>query len=314
MKHILTPFKALITLGWLGVIILFMAGVIQFASFSQGSVPFDTEMEKMDALTILEGDVAYRLGSMQTSESFYVYAREYGLEAQEHLDDILAEDTAIDASLEEMTGLGYFAVVEEDYFNDSPGLDSYTPETLLREFNDLRAAHRQTFDQIIAAYDAQDPETAWALEEEAFDQNQAMGDKLKEVIDWIEQDRLIAASEFPSDAGVGIQWACFGFAAVIALALLGYQRISATTRPLRDLANVMTAIGGDQYRANLLGDLLKKGGPAGGLARALNELAQALQVRDAGMKNEVETQRQQLYESRRRRLKVFRADEKGGKL
>jgi len=306
MKTQFNPFKALGTLGWLGVIILLMAGMIEFASFSQVSVPFDTEMEKVYALTELEGNISQRLGSMQTSESFYVYSREYELDAQSHLEDALTEDAAIGEALTEMADYGYFEAVE---YED----EVYSPDSLIAEFNDLRSTHRATFDQIVAAYDAQDLESAWALEEEAALQNDEMNAKLKELIDWMEEDRLAAAMEFPADANLGVQWAALGFAAVIVLGLLGYQRISATTRPLSDLANATTAIGGDQYRPELLGGLLKKGGPAGKLARALDELAGGVQARDVGLKNEIEALRTQLYESRRRRLKLFRDEEKGGK-
>ncbi len=310
MKKLFAPIKALGTLGWLGVIILLMAGMIEFASYSQGSVPFDTEMENVYALTELEGNVSQRLGSMQTSESFYVYSREYELDAQSHLNNALAEDAAIGEALAEMEDYGYFEPVEyEDEEIDS----TYTMDALVAEFNDLRSAHRATFDQIVAAYDAGDLESAWALEEEAAYQNDELNAKLKELIDWMEEDRVYAAMEFPIDANIGVQWAALGFAVVIVLGLLGYQRISATTRPLSDLANATTAIGGDQYRSQLLGGLLKKGGPAGKLARALDELAGGVQARDAGLKNEIEVLRTQLYESRRRRLKLFRDDEKGGK-
>ncbi|MBN1373124.1 MAG: hypothetical protein JW987_14390 [Anaerolineaceae bacterium] len=306
MKKLFAPIKALGTLGWLGVIILLMAGVIEFASFSQGSVPFDTEMEKVYALTELEGNISQRLGAMQTSESFYVYSREYELDAQSHLDDALAEDAAIGEALAEMEDYGYFEPVE---YED----EVYSPDSLIAEFNELRSTHRATFDQIVAAYDAGDLESAWVLEEEAADQNDELNAKLKELIDWVEEHRVYAAMDFPSDANIGVQWAALGFAVVIVLALLGYQRISATTRPLSDLANATTAIGGDQYRPELLGGLLKKGGPAGNLARALNELAAGVQARDAGLKNEIESLRAQLYESRRRRLKLFRDERQGGK-
>lgn len=310
MKKLFAPIKALGTLGWLGVIILLMAGVIEFASFSQGSVPFDTEMENVYALTELEGNISQRLGAMQTSESFYVYSREYELDAQSHLDDALAEDAAIGEALAEMADYGYFEPVEyEDEELDS----TYTMDALVAEFNDLRSAHRATFDQIVAAYDAGDLESAWALEEEAAYQNDELNAKLKELIDWMEEDRLYAAMEFPSDANIGVQWAAIGFAVVIVLGLLGYQRISATTRPLSDLANATTAIGGDQYRPELLDGLLKKGGPAGKLARALDELAAGVQARDAGLKNEIESLRAQLYESRRKRLKLFRDERQGDK-
>ncbi len=310
MKPVFNPFKALISLGWLGVIILLMAGMIEFASFSQGSAPFDTEMEKVYALTELEGSISQQLGNMQTSESFYLYAREYGLDAQLHLDDALAQNAALGEALAEMADYGYFEPVE---YEDEAFDPTYTVEGLVAEFNDLRGAHRATFDQIVAAYDAGDLESAWALEEESATQNDELNAKLKEIIDWMEEDRTYAAMEFPADANLGVQWAALGFAAVIVLALLGYQRISATTRPLNSLANATTAIGGDQYRPELLGALLKKSGPAGRLARALDELAQGLQARDAGLKSEIETLRARLYESRRRRLKLFRDTEKGGR-
>jgi hypothetical protein len=86
---------------------------------------------------------------------------------------------------------------------------------------------------------------------------------------------------------------------------LGYQVIATTVHPLRNLRNMITAIGGDKYRPEMQGTLLKSRGPAGNLARALDQLAKSEQERTAGIKDETERLRQELYESHRRRLKVF---------
>jgi hypothetical protein len=89
-------------------------------------------------------------------------------------------------------------------------------------------------------------------------------------------------------------------------ALLGYQAIASAVRPLSHLRNTITTIGGDVYRTSKT----LAGGAAGGLAKALEELARAEQVRNQNAKQEVEDLRQALYESRRRRLKIYQPGRK----
>jgi sensor histidine kinase YesM len=305
MKMILNFFKAPFSLGWLGLIIILMAGAMLMAIDNQTITftPFDAVLERMDVLDTLENDVTYDLSEMQFQEFDEIFSLKNEQEQTENSTRKAQEaDERIGAALKTLEEEGAFSA-DMDY-----GVDL---DAELKTFNDLRATHRQTFDKIVIAYQAGDKDQAVSLTNQLEEENGALKEALNELIVWVEQGRLAALKEFPEVASLAVRYATIGLALLLILALIGYQVIAASIRPLHDLRNAITAIGGDRYRLEIQANALKKGGPAGALARALNQLAQNLQQQNAGLTAETERLRAELYASRRRRLKIYHPTAKG---
>jgi hypothetical protein len=299
MKKLFSPFKAVFSLGWLGWVILLLAGSIFWTLFSQSSAPFDGLQERMYVLGVLEADVQQSLNQMKLNEARKIFFLQYEIaEDQDYAGLAEASDAQISAMIKTLTEEGYLSPDEELYISD------YALE--LQAFDDLRSAHRQTFNQAAEAYQAGDLESGSALLEQMQDENKGLDTALNAIVVKVEQDRVQAHRDFPEDINLSIYIATGGLTFALLLALVGYQLISSAVRPLKNVTNTITAIEGDQYRAEMQGGLLKKSGPAGELARALDQLAQGIQQRDAGLKTEGQRLRKALYESRRRRLKVNR--------
>lgn len=303
MKTNFNPFRGILALGGLGIILLLLAGAILWALFSQVSDPFDAAQERVAALNILENDVSQALNQMALYEARKVFSLEYEQpEDQDYARLAEESDAAIDDLLALFEEEGHLEPEHEYVIDIRPELEN---------FNALRAAHRQTFAEMVQAYEADDPETGFALVDQLETETDEMNLALRAIVVYVEQGRLAAQRDFPEDINASIFIAASGLALSLLLALAGYQWIASAVRPLRALRNAVTAMEGDQYRPELLANLLKKPGAAGQLARALDGLAQSVQQRDAGLKAEIERLRQALYESRRRRLKIVHPSAQG---
>ena len=296
MKHLSLPFKAFLSLGALGLVVLLMAGTILWALGRQTSEPFDAAQERMATLTLLENDIPRALNQMKLYEARKIFLLEYKLpEDQDHAQ--LAQDSDAEVST---------ILAELEEYGHLNGQQDYMTEILplITAFNELRETHRATFEALVAAYDADDLETVYDLENQLETENEELDVALRDIVIDVEQDRLEAQRDFPADINESILIVTGGMALVLLLALAGYQIIAASVRPLGALRNAITAIEGDQYRPEMLAGLLNGRGPAGKLARALDQLADNIRQRDSGLKGEIERLREALYESRRRRLKV----------
>jgi hypothetical protein len=303
MKFLATLPKIFISLGMVGLVMALMAGLILYASLSERSESFYRIQERMQLLDVLEDDITVTLNQMQRSEVFTAFSLEYFAEADnESAQEARYADAEISGLLEDLRTAGHF----DSYL-------AYDSEFAaeLETFNDLRAFHRETFEQMVRAYEEENTEEGQALLLQLQEENQSLNSSLQALVRYAERGRLDAVGEFPQDANAGILIATASLTLLL-LALVGYIYVAAVTRPLNRLSNAITAIGGDQYRPELLGNILKQAGPAGNLARALDYLAQEQQGQNAGLKIEIERLRQELYESRRSRLKLFRVAENRG--
>jgi len=303
MKNLFLPFKAIFSLGWLGLVLLLLAGSILGALISQESEPFDAAQERMAALAVLENDLPRALNQMKLHEARKIFSLKYNQpEDQDYARLAQESDAEISAILAEMEEAGHLDS-EQTYVTD------ILPE--LEDFNALRETHRATFAALVEAYQADDQERIDDLADQFEIENEDLDFAQRDMVIDVEQDRMEAHRDFPEDINDSILIATGGLALSLVLALVGFQLIAAAVRPLGTLRNAITAIAGDQYRPEMLSDLLKARGPDGKLARALDQLAAAVQQRDSGLKAETERLRQELYESRRRRLKIYHPEAAG---
>ena len=169
-------------------------------------------------------------------------------------------------------------------------------------FNTARKKHSGLVDERIAAVAEVDDEITAEVEAAQESDFENLNKSLREMIIEIEHNRLDALQTFPGQVNTSILILAVAFGLCLALALMGYQGIAATVRPLRRLRNAITALSGDLYQPQNN----RMSGSAGSLARALDELARAEQQRNQASKVEIEKLRRELYESRRRRLKISR--------
>ncbi|MFN2166841.1 MAG: hypothetical protein ACK2U9_11345 [Anaerolineae bacterium] len=304
MKNLI---RSLFSMGLLGWVFLFMALAIALGSYAALSNldSFEVTWERMDALAALEDQVSVHLREMQLNELYFAYAIDFETPLTDVRDEVAYHAAEIDQILDDLVADGHFTE-ELDYYPED--ID------LLGEFRALLDQHGQSFDEVVQTYESGDVDAAiddilW-LEEENYE----LQWRLDELVTNLDADRLDAALLFPEDIAFALRGASIALVVMLLLALAGYRAISQLTQPVMDLTNAVIAIGGDRYRPELLGNLLKKSGPAGRFARALDAFAWAIDDRDASLKTEIADLREQLYESRRRRLKISGPSPDGGAL
>lgn len=294
MKNLL---RALSSMGSLGWVFLFMALAIFVGSFAAAAnlSSFETTWLRIDAMEAMEGQVSFYLREIQLNELFFVYALDYGTPLGDELDAAIYNADEIDLVLDDLVAEGHF----------SADLDYYEQDiALFDEFRALLDQHRQSLDEAVESYESGDVDGAikdiLALREEHAELQWV----LQDLIASLDADRLYAAQVLPEDIAFALQGVSAALVAMLLLALAGYRAITQLTRPVVEMVNAVIAIGGDRYRPEMLGSLLKRGGPVGRLARTLDAFAQAIEARDAALKTEIDTLRERLYESRRRRLRI----------
>jgi hypothetical protein len=296
MKNLI---RSLFSMGLLAVIFFLMALAIFVGSFAAiaNLDSFEIVWQRIDALAALEDQVSVSLREMQLGELSYAYALDYGVPFGAELDAVAANADEIEQILDDLVYEGHFSE-DLDYFEEDI--------ELFYDFRSLLEQHRSSFDKVIQIYKSGDVDAAidtiLILQEDHDDLQFMLGD----LITRLDADRINAAWLFPEDIAFALLGVSVALVAMLLLALAGYRAIAQLTQPVVDLTNAVIAVGGDQYRSELLGKLLKGSGPPGRFARALDAFAHAIDRRDASLKQEIDSLRQQLYESRRRRLKISR--------
>jgi hypothetical protein len=289
MKIITVFFRAMNSLGWLGLIMLLMAGVMIYSLFGQPVSAFGDNLAGMDALDTLDSDVTFKLNDMQLDEAYKVFELEYSKPQP--------MDYAVEAEK------NYSQITQS--LNEMVANDDFTAEDIKPFLDDL-SAHREKFKTWVSDYQANQMDDARGLLDELQLDNAILKDDLRQLVMQVEQERLASQKEFSLQINAKIRVVVVGLSTILLLGLIGYQIIAGKIRPLGMLTNAITSIGGDQYRPELLGYLTKQGDRAGKLARALDGLATSLDERDSGWKKQIEKLKQELYESRHKRLKITR--------
>jgi hypothetical protein len=292
-----TLMRSLFSMGLLGLVFLLMALAIFVGSFAAvGNLDsFETVWERIDALAALEDQVSVHLREMQLNELYFVYALDYETPLSDELQKAANHAGAINKVLDNLVAEGHFTA-ELDYLPEDI--------SLLSEFRALLDQHHQSFNGLVQTYQAGQVDAAISGIVDIQEQNDELQGILDELIASLDADRLYAAGVFPEDIAFALLGTGIALIAMLLLALVGYRAIAQLSHPVVEVTNAVIAIGGDRYRPELLGKLLKKGGPAGRFARALDAFARAIDARDAAFKIEIDNLREQLYESRRRRLKI----------
>jgi methyl-accepting chemotaxis protein len=171
----------------------------------------------------------------------------------------------------------------------------------VEELVHLQKDYKLTFDQLVDALMAGDADQVGQLQELAAIQMDQMHEQVTVLIH-ISQDMLLAASEQASQqAQQSIMGSVIGLVLLPLLAIWAFLVASGVTRPVLTLTNAVTTIEGDHYRAELLADGIDRRDRLGELARAVDEMASAVQDREKVLKNEIEALREELAQVRRRK-------------
>ncbi|MBN1658407.1 MAG: hypothetical protein JXA93_08410 [Anaerolineae bacterium] len=294
MKHVMA---SVVSMGFLGLVFLLMTLAVVVGSYAAASNldSLTVTWERIEALAVLEDDVSVHLRDMQLNELYFVYAIDYGAPVEDEVEMAAYHAGQIDLILDDLVAGGHF----------SRELDYYPEEIdLLADFRALLDEHRQSFAAVVHAYESGDLEAAIEDALSIQEENDELLSILESMIGNLDAARLEAALVFPEEIAFALLGASVALVALLVLALAGYRAIAQLGQPLVDLTNTVVAIGGDRYRPELPGALLKSGGPAGRFARALDAFAREIEGRDASLKKEIDDLCERLYESRRRRLKI----------
>lgn len=297
MKNLGTLIRSLFSMGRLGLVFLLMGIALVVGSLSAVSslLSFDTAWQRIDALAVLNDTVGPHLRAMELDEQRYWFAIFYETPLAGELDGAADHAAQIDAGLDALIADGHFTA-DLDYYDEDI--------EFLADFRARLDEHRQEFRQVAGTYQPGDVEEATADITAVMEDNRDLQAMLDELIVRVDADRLEAAEGLPQDLSRAILGIGLALVAMLLLALWGYRALASLTQPVTDLTNAVIAVGGDQVRPELLDRLLRQGGPAGRLARALAAFAQAIDARDAALKQDIHRLRDQLVESRRRRLKL----------
>ena len=301
MKSMLTFIRSFFSIGFLGLVFALMtiAILIGAASATLNFSSFETIWRRIDALTALEDKAAVALREMELNELYYAYALDYGTPLTDELEKVTKDAAQVNQVFDDLIDQGHF----------TPTL-GYPEEAMpyVDDFRSQLAQHLQTFDQVVLVYQEAartgDYETAYQLMDTAQEQNAGLQDMLKQMIFFLDADRMQASQAFPQDISTAIWGTGFALISLLLMALWGFRAINQLLQPVVDLTNAVVAIGGDQYHPNLLAKILSQGSPVGRFARDLDKFAKTIEQRDAALKQEVASLRQQFYEARRRRLKI----------
>ena len=299
MKKLQLWLRSLLSMRLLGSILVLMALAMLLGALAaaRGLASFNAAWECVDALAVLEDQVSVTLGQMQIEELSHVFALDYetgssaGLEAAAHSVD------QVDELLAGLADAGYFTA-EGGYQDEDIAL--------FEDFRARLAGHRKSWAALVETYGPGDSNEASAGLADLQAEYADLQVMLSELVSRLESDRLVAAQALPGDSALAMTGVSAALVTLLLLALLGYRAVAQLTLPVADLTNAVVAIGGDQYRPELLSH--NAGGPCGHMARALDAFAYAVEQRDAGLKQEIEALREDLAESRHRRLKISRPD------
>lgn len=297
MKNLITFLRSFFSMGILGLIfflivcVVFLGAVVALRNFDT----FNVAWARADVLNVLEDQVSSALHEMQLNELYFVFASRYGTPLTDEAVEMLNYTAEINATLDDLIAHGHFTSRLQYSEIDIARLEYF--RTQLDE-------HQQTFVEMGRAYSRDNPQLVIELMASALEENADLQETLGALIASVDADRTATSQAFMIEITRTIQSIGVAIVVLLILGLWGYWAIARLVQPLLGLANMVIAIGGDQYRPELAERVIKTPGPAGRLASSLDAFAKYVDQRDAGFKQEIDHLRQQLFESRRRRLKL----------
>lgn len=298
MKNIATYFKSLLGLGATGLILVVIAVVVganAIAALMLVSGSFYDANDRLEVLVRLENDVRDDLQYIQLNEAYYAYSLYYGYEPGDELQQIADSFANINETLD--------ILLEDGYFDP----EFYEPGTLdnLQAFRQNLDAHQAYLDDSITALEQGSLEDADRVFFEMSDEASFLSEDLDALIRSLEEERQGFLLETPFEIADAMWMFSGSLLLVLVLGLMGYRSLAGYVDPVLRLRNAVNAITGDRYKPEILSGLTRRGGSIGHAARSIHDLAVHLDASSQSAKQEVEALRQALYESRRKRLRIF---------
>jgi hypothetical protein len=304
MKQISIFFKSALGLGFTGLVMVAMAIIIGVnASIALNLVfaSFYDANDRLEVLVVLEDDVRDNLQTIQLNQAYYAFSQVYGTESTDTLLTIEENFTLIDENINMLLDAGYF---DPDWYDPAS-------MALLQDFRQNLEAHRQHFNSAVTAFSESGVEDENAVFFEISDQASAVSDDLDALIRSLEEERQGFLLQTPGEISDAMWTFSGSLLLVLVLGLAAYRSIAGYLDPVLKLRNAVNAIKGDRYNPEMLDSLARKGGSVGDAAKSINDLAIHMEEAGQAGKQEVEDLRQAVYESRRRRLRIYHGGGQG---
>jgi len=292
MRQISTFFKALRSLGCLGVILALSAGIIAWSGLSVFSLmgPLGNgyiQTEKRDIL----GDIEYWLTVQEINQVYFLIMDPYV--KAEYVDSHTQASSEIDDCL---------STYESSWLElNPPGEELGNEQHAIEALKSAQQAYQQTFAQLVTAINAGNEQEASQLQVDTEAQIQAMRIQVDDLLKLVEINLLQSVQQATQLIQKLI---VIGAICLIILPLLGawaFAIASQMTQPLLALTTAITAIEGNQSHPELLADITDQRGEMGRLARSIEQLAQTVKERKETLEGEIARLQEQLYETRRRK-------------
>jgi HAMP domain-containing protein len=292
MRQISNFFKAIRSLGCLGLILILSVGIIAWSGLSALILmgPLGNSYAQTEKRNLL-GDVNYWLTDQEINQTYFVIMDPD--QKAGYADDYASASAEIDDRLR---------TYETEWLGSSLSeAEAAKEQQTIEALKSTQQGYRATFASLVTAVNADDQEEADRLKADTDAQIAAMHQQVDDLLALTETGLTRATQQTTQ---LTRQLILAGVLCLIILPLLAvwaFAIASRLTRPVLALTTAVTAIEGNQFRADLLADAVERGGEMGRLARAVEQMAQAAKEREQALEQEAAQLQDQIYETRRRK-------------
>ncbi len=291
MRRIKRFFTAIKALGAFGVILIICVVMIIGSTLAFMNVWADTVSiyNETMKLTVLEDTINYYVVNQMIEANYYVYTEGASEESLSLFNE--ARDKVNTALAELQAGEDYVLTDEELAFVDTMSTAQGDYEQNFEEIKATLATPEWTWDQILE------------LQAAADEQTNILRSALRDLIFKVDTIRQEAAQTLAGHLQNATRNGVISLMLLPFLAIWAFARASRLTQPVLTLTQSAIAIAGNQYRSELLEEVLDRRDGLGQLARAVEHLAKTSTAREAAFEAEIAALREQLHETRRRKFK-----------
>jgi CHASE3 domain sensor protein len=190
------------------------------------------------------------------------------------------------------------------YLDDARSFASTSSETVaLDNLARVTENYNDNFDQIVETYKAGDHEEAIVMSQEASEEKLvAVHEQVNDMIFSGEIRLQEEVQEVDTTIRKAIYIGVIGLMMFPVLAVWAFLVSSRMTMPFLTLTNAVSAITGNRFREELLGNVEDRRDGVGLLARSLSKTAQQIEAREAALQVEIDQLSNELQDQKARRL------------
>jgi methyl-accepting chemotaxis protein len=279
---------------------------------SQGLTVFNLIQVFVLIILLSIGVIAWSLVNIFRADQV---TRDMRRESHELMDIEMLEVTFIREFLAEKN---YILTGDEKYITEFEGYKAQTAEFLndarnysaagwekvaLDNLAEETQSYNDNFDQIVEQYRAGNREEAIRLSTEVSNKKlERVNEQVEDMVFHGETVLQSEVEEVDREIRTSIFTGVFGLILFPVLAVWAFVISTRMTMPFLTLTNAASAIAGNRFRPELLGNLTERQDGLGLLARSLEKTAYQMQARHSTMQLEVEQLADQLQDTKARRL------------